>query len=200
MTTNSTSNNPETPGQTSTVSDPPGQTSNPQNQTVSGQKTSIDTLPPDIQDYIARLRSEAEEANKKSRAEAKAKQAAEEQRLKEQGEFKALAEKHEARVKELEPKVAQLEALAEKVKKQIQLGSKDWPTEVKAFYPGDDAEISQLQDWYDRSGPLVEKLQQSQARASNRGNGPNPQPVTNPSAIDHQRHTNNLRASGKYGA
>lgn len=164
-------------GQTPPHPDPSGQTPNPQTQTPNGtQKTSIDTLPPDIQEYIARLRSEAEEANKKSKVEARAKQQAEETRLAEQGEFKKLAEQHETRVKELEPKVEQLTIISAKIRKQIQTATKDWPAEIKAFYPGDDAEVDALQDWYDRSQPILAKLQE-QARGTQRGNSPNPPPT-----------------------
>lgn len=184
MTTNP-SQNTDPPGQTPPGSDPQGQTPNPQSQTQSGtsQKTPIDSLPADIQDYIARLRSEAEEANKQKKAEAHAKQAAEEQRLREQGEFKLLAEKHEARVKELEPKAARFDELAEKIRKQIKTATKEWPAEVKTFYPGDDADISVLQDWYDRSQPLLERFTQ-QARGQAPGNRPNPPAQGQPSRED----------------
>ncbi len=142
-----------------------------------------DTSPPSIaelQRQLAELQSKNAEYladNQKYRKERKeqeaAAQATEQQRLKEQGEYKKLAEQHEARAKELEPTAARFEALAAKIRKQIQTATKDWPAEIKAFYPGDDADVDQLQDWYDRSQTLLEKLQ-TQARATLPGNRPNP--------------------------
>jgi DNA repair exonuclease SbcCD ATPase subunit len=194
--------NIDPPEQTLPGSTPSGQTPTPQGQTPPAvqQKTSIDSLPSDIQDYIKRLRDEAEEANKLRKAEAKAKQQAEEARLKEQGEFKQLAEKHEARVKELEPISTRYTTLAELVSSQIEAQVKDWPAEVKTFDPGKDAPIEDRLAWINKSQPLIEKLQQ-QARAMTPGNAPGPRPAGGNSeqqAIEELRQR--YRASGKYSA
>jgi len=193
---NNTAPNGQTPNNGTA---PNGQTPNPQNQTVSGsEKTSINSLPPDIQDYIKRLRKEADEANEKTRAEARAKQLAEETRLKEQGEFKALAEKHEARVRELEPVSERYNQLSVLIAGQIEAQVKDWPAEVRAFDPGPDASVEQRLSWLEKSKPLIEKLQM-QARAQQPGNAPNPRP-SQPTGDMNTTYEQRLRASGKYGA
>ena len=202
--TTNTSSPAEPDGQTPPSSDSPGQTPTPPMPTQSGtqqQKTSIDSLPADIQDYIARLRAEAEEANRKSKAEARAKVAAEEQRLKEQGEFKALAEKHEARLRELEPQMESYTRLAQQLQAQIEQDIKAWPEEIKAFDPGSDVPIEQRLAWVQKSRPLLEKLQaQTEAAKPVPGNRPNPPALNNPAAADMTKYTQNLLRSGKYGA
>jgi hypothetical protein len=52
---------------------------------------------------------------------------------------------------------------------------KDYPQEVKDFYPGDSAPIKARLEWLDKSRALVEKLTQ-QARGAQPGNSPNPKP------------------------
>jgi len=184
MTTNP-SQNTDPPGQTPPGSDPQGQTPNPQSQTQSGtsQKTPIDSLPADIQDYIARLRSEAEEANKQKKAEAHAKQAALEARLREQGEFKQLAEKHEARVKELEPIQESYTRLAEQINAQIAAETKDWPTEVKSLVPDTNVPVESRLEQVAKLRPLIAQLTQ-QARGQAPGNRPNPSAQGQPSRED----------------
>jgi len=181
------------PGQTPPGTEPPGQTPNPQSQTTSGsQQTPITSLPQDIQDYIARLRDEAEAANKAKKAEAKAKQAAEEARLAEQGQFKELASKHELRVKELEPIAQSYNALAETLSAQIDAEIKDWPSVVKALVPGADVPVEQRLAQMTRLRPLLEKLQ-LQTRGQQPGNRPNPAPVSQQDA--RQQHMEANRAS-----
>lgn len=206
MLNNQTLNNPPQGGQTPPPSgDPPGQTptsatttpsgqgqsNNQQQQTNQNQNqqqqhvqyTSIDSLPPDIQDYIKRLRHENEEANKKAKAEAQAKQQAEEARLKEQGEWKSLAEKHEARVKELEFVDERLKSISIELGKQIDAEIKDWPKSVKALDPGPDAPIEQRLAWRSSAQAIVAEMQ-SQARGQAPGNPPNPRAVSGQNASD----------------
>jgi predicted nuclease with TOPRIM domain len=143
------------------------------------QKTDIATLPADIQDYIKRLRTENEEANKKAKREADEKSKAEEKRLAEQGEFKALAEKHETRVKELEPVQERYSKLAELTSQRIQSEIKDWPAEAKALLPaGENIDPLALMDAVDKVRPIVEKLkpQNQQAR---QGSTQSPPPAGN---------------------
>src|SRR5260221_4187871 len=106
MSSNNPANSSDPQGQTPNGTDPQGQTPTtpPQGQTPSGtQKTAIDSLPPDIQDYIKSLRADTKRYRDASETEAKAKQEAEQARLAEQGQFKELAAKHEVRVNQLEP-------------------------------------------------------------------------------------------------
>src|SRR6266704_5723985 len=203
------------PGQTPTTPPPtPGQTPPPsQSQTTpasgQSQQTPITSLPPDIQDYIKRLRDEAEEANKLRKAEAKAKAEAEAARLKEQGEFKALAEKHEARVKELEPIAESYTRLASTMNAQIDAEIKDWPPEVKSLVPPQEAVLSNGErrvtpveerlEHMARLRPLLEKLQ-VQARGTQPGNSPNPRPSGQTPENVRDEYEKRLRASGRYSA
>jgi vacuolar-type H+-ATPase subunit I/STV1 len=199
-------NKPQTEGQTPN-GDTPGQTATPQGQTTSSgstptetDKTPISSLPADIQDYIRRLRDEAEEANKKQRADARKLQQAEEQRLKEQGEYKQLAEAHAARVQQLEPIAERYEALSKLVTEQIDDETKDWPQTVKALDPGADAGIETRLAWRNKARAIVADLQQ-QARGQQPGNSPNPKPASGTSPDTLARtFENRLRSSGKYGA
>lgn len=168
----------EPPGTGQTPTNPPATTTpsgqgQPNNQQPNSQYTAIDSLPVDIQYYIKRLRHENEEANKKAKAEAQAKQQAEEARLKEQGEWKSLAEKHEARVKELESVEERLKAIATQVNHQIDTDIKDWPKSVKAMDPGPDAPIDQRIAWRNSAQAIVADMQNT-ARAQAPGNPPNP--------------------------
>lgn len=166
-------------GQTSDTETPNGQTPNPQGQTAQSgsQKTPIESLPADVQEYIKSLRKEAETANKQIKAQEQARKQADEQRMKEQGQYKELAEKHQTRVHELEPIAQSYSQLSARVRNQIESQIKDWPAELKAFDPGPDAPIESRLAWLEKSKPLLEKLQQ-QARSQLPGNSPNPRPAT----------------------
>jgi hypothetical protein len=198
---NNTSTNVPPDGQTPNGETPNGQTPTPQGQTPTGpqQQTPISSLPQDVQDYIKRLRDEAEEANKQKKAEVRAKQQEAEQRLKEQGEFKQLAEQQGVRIKELEPISERFTALSTLVAEQITAETKDWPAELKTFDPGPDAPVEQRLEWMKKSRPLIEKLQ-VQARTTSPGNSPGPRPVSSQQAsrqdVDELRQR--YRESGKY--
>jgi hypothetical protein len=188
-----------TSGQTPTV--PLGQTPNGQPQ----QKTTLDNLPPDIQDYIKDLRKEAEASRKELDAKAKADQAAEQQRLREQGEFKQLAEQSAARVKELEPIQERYTALSGLLADQIKAQVKDWPKEVKDLLPGDDTPIEVRYQQVQKLQTLATQLAsqaQTQQRASLPGNKPGPQQIQNNEQTREQQ-VNDFRLrrkqSGMYG-
>lgn len=187
-------------GQTPNDGTPTGQTPNPQGQTGSGtQRTPIESLPADTQEYLKRLLDENKSYRKRAQDQERAAQAAEEARLKEQGEFKALAEKHEARVQALEPVADRYHALSMQVALQIEGQIKNWPPEVLAFDPGSDAPVEERLAWIEKSRPLIEKLQM-QARSQSPGNMPNPRPTAS-TPEDAQNHfLQQMRASGKYGA
>ena len=205
------------PGQTPTNTQPPtpGQTPPPsQSQTTpasgqSQQQTPITSLPPDIQDYIKRLRDEAEEANKAKRAEAKAKAEAEAARLKKQGEFEELAKQHEKRIQELEPIAESYTRLASTMNAQIETEIKDWPPEVKSLVPPQETVLSNGErrvtpveerlEHITRLRPLLEKLQ-VQARGTSPGNSPNPRPSGQTSDNVRDEYEKRLRTTGKYGA
>jgi hypothetical protein len=184
-----------TPGQTPTV--PLGQTPNGQPQ----QKTTLDNLPPDIQDYIKDLRKEAETSRKELDAKAKADQAAEQQRLKEQGQWQGLAEQATARVKELEPVQEDYKALSALLADQIKAQTKDWPKEVKDLLPGDDTPIKVRYEQVQKLQTLATQLasqSQQQQRASLPGNKPGPQPNQNNEQTREQQ-VNDFRLRRKQG-
>jgi chromosome segregation ATPase len=189
-------------GQTPQPGDPPGQTPSPQSQTQSGQqnqqqRTSLDTLPLDAQDYIRSLRQEAKTYREQLEARQRREEEARQEQLKKQGEFQKLAEKHEQRVKELEPVSQRYTALADLLKGQIDTQVKDWPAEVKAFDPGADSPIEQRLAWVEKSRPLVEKLTAT-ARGNAPGNSPNPPPANQgTSEQDVSELRRRIRESGK---
>jgi len=205
MNTNNTSTDPN-PGQT-----PPGSTSGqtpttPQGQTPNGQqqRTTMDSLPPDIQDYIRDLRKESENNRKALEAKVQAEKQAEEARLKEQGEFKALAEQRETQLKELEPVKVRYEQLSTLLADQIKAQVKDWPKEVKDLLPSDDTPIevrySQVQKLQSLAIQLADKAQQQQ-RASLPGNTPGPRQANQEQSRDQQKQEFRIRRakSGQYG-
>jgi hypothetical protein len=176
--TQSPNTNPPAPGQTPPGGEPPGQTPPPtpgQTPPAPQQKTPLDQLPADVQDYIKLLRNEAKQNREALDAETKAKQEAEQERLKKQGEYQKLAETHEKRVKELEPIETRYKALSELVNTQIEAIIKDWPAEIKAFDPGKDAPVETRQEWVNKSIPIITKLGQPAPGAP--GNAPGPKPA-----------------------
>ena len=185
-------NNPSNVTEPSQGDDPSNPQPNVGNSSSQGDtSTSIEALKQKI--------AELERDNKKYRNERKqqdaAIQAAEQVRLAEQGQFKQLAEQHEARVKELEPLAQSYAALADQLGKQVEGQMKDWPAEVKAFYPGSDAPIEQRLAWLEKSRALVEKLQQAR---STPGNAPNPKPAGNTPEDLRKQYEKRLRSSGSY--
>jgi len=186
------------PGQTPTT--PQGLTPNGQPQ----QKTTMDNLPPDIQDYIRDLRKESENNRKALESELQAKRQAEEQKLKEQGEWQKIAEQSTVRVKELESTQEEYEQLSALMADQIKAQIKDWPKEVKDLLPSEDTKIgvryAQVQKLQALAIQLGDKAQQQQ-RASLPGNKPNPQPSNNEQTREQQVQEFRLRRkqSGMYG-
>jgi chromosome segregation ATPase len=188
-------------GQTPPPGGQTGQTPPPQSQTQSGQqqqqKTPIDALPPDVQEYIRLLRNEAKTTREQLEAETRAKQQAEEERLKKRGEYEELAKKHEQRVKELEPLAQQLTTLANLVKGQIDAQIKDWPEAIKTFDPGPDADVIARLAWMEKARPHVAPLV-AQQRGQAPGNSPNPPPANQgTSEQDVNELRRRIRESGK---
>ena len=165
-----------TPGQTPTV--PPGQTPNGQPQ----QKTTMDNLPSDIQDYIRDLRKESEANRKALEAKVKADQEKDQQEKIKQGEWQKVAEERDTRVKELEPVQERYTALSGLLADQIKAQTKDWPKEIKDLLLGEDATIEARFDQVRKFTPLAANYAtqaQAQQRASLPGNKPGPQPNQN---------------------
>jgi hypothetical protein len=163
-------------------------------------RTSLESMPQDIQDMIHDLRKEAKDLRLARDAELAAKQQAEEARLREQGQFKELADKHEARVKELEPIADRYKRLTELVNEQIKAGIKDWPAEAKTFDPGPSADIVERYAWFEKAQPLAAKLA-TQAAGYAPGNTPSPKPAGSAAAGQAavEELKNRLKTTGRYG-
>jgi len=191
--------------QTPNPSAPTGQTPNPNGQTPNGnpqQKTELNTLPPDIQDYIKRLRKEAEDANDAIKAEKKAKEQAEQERLKQQGEWQKLAESAQTELGQLKPELDTLKTryktVSDLVVSSFKETIKDWPKEVKDLLPGqgDDSDPVEWIAAVNKYKPLAEKLKAAPPVA---GNGAN----TNPAgavgeAAEIEAIKAKMRAGGRY--
>jgi hypothetical protein len=162
--------------------------------------TSLEELRRQLAESQRKL-AEFERDNKKYRTERKQQEEAaalaQQKQLEEQGQFKALAEQHESRVKELEPVAQRYHDLSLQVALQIEAQIKDWPQEIKAFDPGNDAPVEARLAWIEKSKPIIEKLQATAVRP---GNGPNPKPGAPTSEDQRNTYLDKLRRSGKYGA
>ena len=99
----------------------------------------------------------AEETRKQEAKATKAAEAARAAALKDQGDYKKVAEQHEARLAELEPYKARVEAYEQRLSAEIEAEIKDWPAEVKAFDPGAENMQARL-DWRDKARPLAAQL------------------------------------------
>jgi hypothetical protein len=187
------------PGQTPTT--PLGQTPNGQPQQ---QKTTMDNLPPDIQEYIRDLRKESEDRRKELEAKVKAEQEKDQQEQIKQGEWQKVAEQREAQLKEVEPVKARYDALSTLLSDQIKAQVKDWPKEVKDLLPSDDTPIevryNQVQKLQSLAIQLADKAQ-SQQRASLPGNTPGPRQATQEQSREQQKQEFRVRRAknGQYG-
>jgi DNA repair exonuclease SbcCD ATPase subunit len=151
----------------------------------------------DLQRQIKELRAENAKHRKKAQEQEATAQREVEQRLKEQGEYKQLAEQHEARVRELEPVNERYTNLSAQISKQIASETKDWPRELKAFDPGEDAPIEDRLAWMEKSRPLLQKLQ-DQARSGMPGNSPNPKPAGTTPEAQQNHYRNKALNTGRY--
>lgn len=151
----------------------------------------------DLQRQIKELRSENAKHRKKAQEQEAAARAEVEQRLKEQGEYKQLAEQYQSEVQRLTPVQERYTNLSAQISKQIASETKDWPRELKAFDPGEDAPIEDRLAWMEKSRPLLKKLQE-QAKSGMPGNSPNPKPAsTTPEHMQNQYREKALN-TGRY--
>lgn len=192
-------NNAPSNGQTPNDGDPTGQTPTPtpNGQTPNG-RTSIDSLPQDIQELISTLRNENKEKRETLKAQETARQQQEQEELRKQGEFQKLAEQHEQRVKELEPTVERYTKLSDIVNEQIKAEVKDWPAEIKDLLPDKSAPVEDRLKSLEKLRPLVERLN-TQARGQTPGNVPNPKPSSDEPGTDVNDYYKRYRASGLAG-
>jgi 4-alpha-glucanotransferase len=164
----------------------------------------MDSLPPDIQDYIRDLRKESEASRKALEAKLKADEEKDQQEKIKQGEWQKVAEQRDLRVKELEPVKERYDALSTLLADQIKAQVKDWPKEVKDLLPSDDTPIevrySQVQKLQALAKQLTDQAQ-AQQRANLPGNTPGPRQVNQEQSRDQQKEEFRLRRvrSGQYG-
>lgn len=89
----------------------PNASTQPNTETKPDAKTPLNTLPPDVQQYIDDLRKEAETYRKEKKAAELVAKKAEEDTLANQQKWQELAEKRAQRIAELEPVALQLEEI-----------------------------------------------------------------------------------------
>lgn len=109
-------------------------------------------------------------------------QAADEKRMAEQAEWQKLAETHKGTLEKLQPRIATLDKLTEMVLAQYQDEVKEWPEQVRAMAPADEADILIKLDWLKRAKPLALELMNDKTPVP--GNGGRPKPA----APAGQRH------------
>lgn len=122
----------------------------------------------EINDQLKALKDEADK-------QAKARQAADEQKLAQEAEWQKLADTRKSKIDELEPQAKLATALTEMVTAQYQADIKDWPEQVRAMAPSEDASILTKLEWMAKAKPLALELLKDKAPVP--GNGPRPKPA-----------------------
>lgn len=120
-----------------------------------------------------------DEVNKKLRdleaaatAQQKAAAKADEERMATQNEWQKLAETRKAAIDELTGFAELATKLSEMSAAQYEADIKDWPEQVKAMAPDDDADILTKLAWMQKAKPLALELLKDKAPVP--GNGPRP--------------------------
>lgn len=113
-----------------------------------------------------------EEENTKK---AKEQQAENEKKLAEQQEWQKLADSRKAKVDELTPKAELAEKLSAQMLEQYAAEIKEWPEQVRAMAPADDADVLVKLDWMKRAKPLAVELMADKLPVG--GNGRRPLPT-----------------------
>jgi len=108
-------------------------------------------------------------------------------------EWQKLADKRAETVAELKPKAELADKLSEMVLAQYQAEIKEWPAEVKAMQPSEDASILEKLDWMNKAKPLA--LAMLADKPVQAGNGRRPQPVAasaRPEQPPQRRESDNI--------
>lgn len=144
-------------------------TNQPNNQAP--EADSVDSLPGWAQKLIGELRNEAASHRKKAQDERKQ---AEEKRLAEQQQWEQLATQRAAEIAALSEENTRFQALAARIRDEIDAEAKAWPEEVRALRPATD-DVTALMEYQTRARVLAAKL----AAAANPppGTGKTPTPV-----------------------
>lgn len=142
-----------------------------------------------------RLKALEDEQAKRQREQ----QEADEKRLAEQQQWQKLYESRKADVEKLTPKAELADKLSALVLEQYAAEIKEWPEQVRAMAPAEDADVLVKLDWLKRAKPLAQELMGDKTPPP--GNGRRPTPV-GPSGVaktaDAQRDTWSKRAAARY--
>jgi hypothetical protein len=142
-----------------------------------------------------KLRKLEEDAAKKAKADSEE----EERRLAQQAEWQKLADQRKAKVEELMPQVELATKLAELVTEQYTAEIADWPEQVKAMAPSEDASILTKLEWMRKAKPLATELLADKSPTP--GNSRRPAPISAANvakAGDQQRTDWQKQAARRY--
>ncbi len=131
---------------------------------------SVDALPTWAQKMIADLRGEA--ANNRKKVQDERKQA-EEKRLADQQQWEQLANQRAAEIAALSEQNTRLQALADRIRSEIDAEAKAWPAEIAALRPQTD-DPAQLLEYREKARVLVGKLNAASNPAPGNGKTPTP--------------------------
>lgn len=131
---------------------------------------SVDALPAWAQKMIADLRGEA--ASNRKRLQDERKQA-EDKRLADQQQWEQLATQRAAEIAALSEQNTRLQALADRIRSEIDAEAKTWPAEIAALRPATD-DPAQLLEYRERARVLVGKLNAATNPAPGNGKAPTP--------------------------
>ena len=131
---------------------------------------SVDALPSWAQKMIADLRGEA--ANNRKKVQDERKQA-EEKRLADQQQWEQLANQRAAEIAALSEQNTRLQALADRIRSEIDAEAKAWPAEIAALRPQTD-DPAQLLEYREKARVLVGKLNAAANPAPGNGKTPTP--------------------------
>ena len=165
----------ETPQAGSTIDNtgsqtPPATTDGSTPATPVTQPESVDALPAWTQKMIADLRAEA--ANNRKRAQDERRQA-EDKRLADQQQWEQLATQRAAEIAALNEQNTRYQALADRIRGQIDAEAKAWPDEIKAMRPQTD-DVTMLLEFQEKARVLVGKLNAATNPAPGNGKTPTP--------------------------
>lgn len=142
-----------------------------------------------------RLKALEQDATKR----AKEQEAENEKRLAEQAKWQELYEGSKGKLAELTPKAELADQLSEMVAQQYAAEIAEWPDQVKAMAPADDASILVKLDWLKRARPLAQELMEDKTPPAGNGRKPPPKaPAGDAKAAEQQRQRWRNQAARRY--
>ena len=126
-------------------------------------------------------------------------QKAEDARLVKEAQWQTLADQRKAKVEELTPKVELADKLSAMALAQYAAEIKEWPEQVKAMAPADDADILTKLAWMNKAKPLAAELMGDKPVTPGNGRRPTPvSPAGTAKAVEEQRSDHKRRATRRY--